>query len=243
MNNHINILRQLGLSSQEAGAYLALLKIGSSQATDLAIAMGIKRTTAYPILKRLITEGLVTEFKRGSRGYYSPIRPNKLALLYEKKLQALVNIVPSLEDLEEVLPRDFGVRFIQSKAELKRFYNEILNDYAGREYYIIGSAPAFINLDRDFFLEFRRRRAARNIKTKLLLSGDSKSEEGQKDRSLLRDFKYLPEKFKFKSTIDIYDDKIVIVGYEVNALAVVVAIPEMVDTFRSVFEALWESLN
>jgi hypothetical protein len=55
----------------------------------------------------------------------------------------------------------------------------------------------------------------------------------------LRTFKYLPEKYVLKSTIDIYADKIVIIGPEIKALAVVVAIPAMVDVFRSVFEMLW----
>ena len=104
----------------------------------------------------------------------------------------------------------------------------------------LGSVSGFLNIDREFLLDFRKKRAARNTRVKLLLSHDSKGEEGQNDPQLLRTFKYLPEKYRFKSTIDIYDDKIVIIGPEIKALAVVVAIPAMVDIFRSVFEILWE---
>ncbi len=97
-------------------------------------------------------------------------------------------------------------------------------------------------MDPDFILDFRKKRAARNIRTKLLLSNDSKFASGQDDPSLSREFKYLPEKYQFKSTIDIFDDKVLIIGPEVKALAVVIAIPPMVDVFRSVFDVLWESL-
>jgi hypothetical protein len=136
--------------------------------------------------------------------------------------------------------KEYGVRMIKSKRELEAFYNNILDEYRDREYYIIGSVSGFLNIDRDFLVSFRKKRATRNTRVKLLLSHDSRAEEGQNDPKLLRSFKYLPEKYNFKSTIDIYDDKIVIIGPEVKALAVVVAIPAMVDIFRSVFEILWE---
>lgn len=237
---NIKILKDFGLSEAEASAYISLLKSGGAQATDLAIDMGIKRTTAYPILERLMEQGLVTEYKRGHKNFYSPLRPNKLALLYEKKLESISSLVPLLESLEDKTSKEFGVRFIQSKQELKKFYNDILDEYRDKEYYIIGSAPAWIGIDREFFLDFRRKRAARGIKVKLLLSADSKTEEGQDDPTLKREFKYLPERYKFKSTIDIYDDKVIIVGPEIKALAVVIAIPPMVDIFRSIFQALWD---
>jgi len=57
----------------------------------------------------------------------------------------------------------------------------------------------------------------------------------------LRDYKYLDKKYSFKSTIDIYNDKILIVSSELSALAVVVALPPMVDVFKAIFEALWDS--
>ena len=158
-------------------------------------------------------------------------------------MNSLQGIVPFLEKIQGVKSESHGVHFIKSKKELESFYNEILEEYRGKEYYIIGSVPGFINIDRDFFLNFRKKRAARNIKVKLLLSHDSKEEEGQEDRALLRTYKYLPEKYNFRSTIDIYSDKVVIVGPEIKAMAVVIAIPPMVDVFKSVFEILWETLE
>ena len=51
----------------------------------------------------------------------------------------------------------------------------------------------------------------------------------------------MPERFKFKSTIDIYADKVLIVSPELSSLAVVIAIPAMVDVFKSAFEMIWEA--
>lgn len=234
------VLSEFGLSPQEVNVYIKLIELGGSSATQLATQMGIKRTTAYPLLERLISHGIVIVSDQGSKKFFTPVRPNKLSSLYENKLNSLTKIIPLLERMQGQEMKEYGVRVIKSKREFEAFYNNILDEYRDREYYIIGSVSGFLNIDRDFLIDFRKKRAARNTRVKLLLSHDSRSEEGQNDPKLLRTFKYLPEKYIFKSTIDIYDDKIVIIGPEVKALAVVVAIPAMVDIFRSVFEILWE---
>ena len=62
------------------------------------------------------------------------------------------------------------------------------------------------------------------------------------DKSLLREVKFLPEKYKFKSTIDIFKDKVLIISPEISSLAVVLEVPAMVDVFKSVFEITWDTL-
>ena len=242
-NKNLEVLRNLGLSDQEVAAYTTLLKLGNSNATILAKEMNIKRTTIYPIMARLIEQGVATEYKQGSRSVFTPVRPNKLVNNFENRVKKLLEIVPFLENMQSKNVNEYGVKFIQSKKELQAFYENVLDDYRNNEYYIIGSATSWINIDRNYFLDYRKRRAQKNIRVKLLLSGDSKNEEGQGDPSLLREYKYLPEKYNFKSTIDIYKDKIVIVGPDVRALAVIIAVPQMVDIFRVMFEILWENLK
>lgn len=236
----VRSLNDMGLSEQEADIYLSLLAIGGGSAIAVTKEAGIKRTSTYAILERLISKGVAQAYEKGSRKIYVALQPSKLRNLYENRLESILKIIPSLEKMKGIGSKEYGVNFIQSKKELERFYDGILNEFAGGEYYIIGSATSFLNIDRQFLLEFRKRRAARKIRTKLLLSHDSTEEEGQDDNSLMREFKYLPKKYKFKSTIDIYENKIVIIGPEVNALAAVIAIPPMVDVFRSIFEMLWD---
>jgi len=237
-----NTLKELGFSKPETDVYLTLLGLGGTDATNISKETGIKRTTVYPILERLMSNGAVTCLDQGKKRLYTPIQPNHLPSLFEKKLRSLTEIIPLLESLQGKHVKEYGIRLVQTKKEFEAFYSRILDEYRGREYYIIGSSPEFLNVDREFLLDFRKKRAAGKTRVKLLLSHDSRQEVGQNDPSLLREFKYLPEKYFFKSTIDIYDDKIVIVGPSVKALAVVIAVPPMVDVFKSVFEILWEAL-
>jgi sugar-specific transcriptional regulator TrmB len=240
--NNISSLIDLGLSDQEAQTYLSLLRLGGSKASDLAKEMGIKRTSVYVMLKSLSAKGFASVYFRKTKRFYYPLKPNKLSSLFEKKLESLNNYIPLLETMEKKQIQVLGLRFIETKNELELFYNEILEEYKNKknkEYYIIGSTPAWESALIEYFDEYRKNRASLGIKTKLLLSAESK-EGNPHNKSLLREFKYLPEKYKFKSTIDIFDDKILIINPNLGSLAVVIAIPAMVDVFKSIFDMLWE---
>jgi hypothetical protein len=52
--------------------------------------------------------------------------------------------------------------------------------------------------------------------------------------------KLLPPNYDFKTNIDIFDDKILVIGPDLSSLAVVIKIPAMTDVFKSIFEILWE---
>lgn len=237
----ISTLTDLGLSPEEASLYLALLKLGGSRASALAKDVGLKRTTVYPILKSLAQKGFVTMYYRQNRQYYYADKPNRVAHFYEKKIHAFEAMIPAFETLGKTQLQSTGLRFIETLPELKKFYAEILEEYKNKNYFIIGSSRAWEGLEPEFFIQYRKDRAKHKIKTRLLLTADSYG-HSPTDPKLLRTIKFLPKKYIFKSTIDIYKDKVLIVSPELSSLAVVIQVPAMVDVFKSVFEVLWDSM-
>lgn len=236
------ILMQLGLSEQRADAYLKLLELGGATASELAKKMGVQRTSVYSILQSLAQEGLVENYILKKKQFYRAVKPEKVASRFEEKLDAFHKVIPLLKTIEKEEARGFGLRFIETTPELQKFYRDVLEEYRDKEYRVIGSAPTWEGISAEFFKQYRKDRAARNIRTRLLLSEESRimAIEGP---GLLREFRYLPPKHSFKSTIDIFDDKILIVSPSLSALAVVIAIPAMTDVFSSIFEMLWEYAN
>lgn len=239
VSQNLRALRELGLSRQEASAYLTLLRLGGSGAATLAKEMSTKRTTVYAILKSLTEHGVAEAYVQKGVTFYRPTPPEKLAGHFEEKVELFKKLIPSLRVAEKEESRMLGLRFIETKAELRRFYRDILSEYAGKSYRIIGNASAWEGIDNDFFVQFRKDRATRGIHTRLLLSARSK-EINPTDVGLLREWHYLPSKYEFKSTIDIFDDKILIVSPELTSLAVVIATSVMTDVFKSTFDILWD---
>lgn len=238
----ITILKDLGLSDLEAQTYLSLLKLGGSLASAVAKNLGIKRTTVYALLKGLAQKGFVTMYYRKSKQYYYAERPQRLAAYFEKKLDALTSIIPTLESFEKKQAQMIGLRFIETKGELKKFYAGIIAEYKNKEYHIIGSLHGWEDIDPEFFIQYRKDRGTAHIKTKLLLTHDSRK-DNPPDPALRREVRFLLKQYIFKSTIDIYKDKILIVSPELSSLAVVIQIPAMTDIFESVFQMLWENVG
>jgi len=239
---NVAIIKNLGLDDQEANIYLALLRLGGLKASTIAKEVGLKRTTIYPILQSMAQRGLVNVFYRKSERMYYAEKPTKVVAVMQKKLDLFENIIPVLGVMQKNTGGQIGLQFIETLPELKNFYLKILDEYKNKSYRVIGSATGWEGLDPKWFIQFRTDRGQNNIHTRLLLTEESKN-INPKNKKLLREFKYLPEKYQFKSTIDIYDDKILIVSPQLSSLAVVVAVPAMVDIFKSVFDIIWEMLS
>ena len=241
MDNKTQLIN-IGLSETEASIYLSLLRIGGSSVSKVAQDVGIKRTTIYPILKKMIEKGFATAYYKKNKPSYYAQRPHRVAAYFKKKFSAFENIIPALESIEQKQAQAFGLRFIETKDELKNFYVDIITEYKNKSYSIIGSAGDWEHIDPEFFIQYRKDRARAGIQTRLLLTAESRN-ISPNDQSLLRTVHFLPKKYTFRSTIDIYDDKVLILSHELTSLAVVIAIPAMVDVFKSIFEILWENVS
>ena len=235
------IFANLGLSKQESTVYLAALKLGSAPASSIAKTAGLERTTVYPVLKSLAKEGLVmVHFQQKERRYRAQ-NPVTLARRYEKTLQDFTSIIPELNKLRQNQVLNLGFRFIETASELKRFYADVLIEYRNKEYYVISSSQGWMGIDTEFFTQLRKDREKANIKTKLILTHESQKTDPP-NGTLLRTAKYLPPSYTFKSSINIFSDKILISGRELTSLAVIIEIPAMTDIFKSVFRLLWDTL-
>lgn len=233
------VLKDLGLSDQEADIYISLLRSGGAIASSVAKNVGAKRTTVYAILKALSRKGFITTYYRKNKQFFYAEKPQRVANYYEKKVASFVDLIPTLESLEKKQLNMVGLRFIETLDELKKFYSNILEEYKGKEYKIIGTAKYWQGINKDFFVQYRKNRAKAKIKTKLLLTEESR-EDSPIEKTLLRDVKFLPKKYEFKSTMDIFKDKVLIVSPELSSLAVVIAVPVMIDIFDAMFEMIWE---
>jgi HTH-type transcriptional regulator, sugar sensing transcriptional regulator len=242
--DNVKIIKDLGMPEQEVEAYLALLKLGGGLASTVAREMGVKRTTVYAILQSLAAKNLVLVYFRKSRKYYHPVPPKKLAILFEKKLDVFNKLIPTLESMEKKQAQLFGLRFIETKEELKQLYLDIQEEYKSRKkdkYYVISSDISWEGLDPKFVRQYRKDRSRLGIKTRMLFSEDSR-DNVKKTIEPLREYKFLPKTYNLKSSIDIYHNKVLVVDTNLSSLAVLISLQPMVDTFRVIFETLWELL-
>ena len=233
-------LRDLGLNDQETAIYTALFRAGGLPASELAKKVDLRRTTVYAFLKNMSQKGFVSIFVQSGRQLYVAERPQNVAGYFEKKYQNFIDTIPYFESMEKTQTQTTGLRFIDTLDELKRFYAGILREYHRRSYIVMSNGETWKNLDQEYFRQFRKDRNRAGITTQILLTADCRG-IAQTNPSPLREIKFLPEQYQFKSSIDIFDDQVLIVGPEQSSLAVVIAVPTMVDIFKSTFTMLWNA--
>ena len=83
---HFPILKELGLSDNEALLYELLLESGAIKARDLVTKTGIGRGNVYNILKQLQSRGLVSAIE-GKQLKYEAVDPSQLRNLLELRIQ------------------------------------------------------------------------------------------------------------------------------------------------------------
>ena len=145
-------------------------------------------------------------------------------------------IVDSAIKLAEA--RHPGVHFLNTTQELKNFYTDGLKKY--KKWKAIASIENWLPVDDVFLQEFRKELDKRKIKTKVIFkkSGLKYEPAGLKYRRI----KVIPDSYKFKSSVDILDDKLLIMSPKMKVKGLVIEIEPMLDIFNDIFDLLWETL-
>ena len=234
-----NTLQPLGLSAEESDLYVLLNRLGSSDARRLAADLGIKRTSVYAMLDRLCEKGFAQQRVTKNGREYSAERPSKVRLTQEKKIMQFTSLIPWLESQASRTAESQGVRFIETRQELKQWYLAKLEEYAGRSYRIIGTQKDWYRLDPDFLTTIHKTFKEKRIKAQILFSADTPRMTQEADPNIYQNTRYLPKAYSFRTTIDLFDDQVLLVSPEQQAVAVVISIPAMLDVFDAMFRCLW----
>lgn len=171
-------LKKLGLGDKERAIYLILLKIGLSNATQIAGEVGFPRQTVYSVLEGLVGEGFVEQSdKRGVRQFFAD--PNQLISLVESRKNELEK---SKKVLEEEVPKLLiknrrgqkfpVVQYYEGREGLKRLFQNILGEYEkGREKIFRGYGINFFYEGlEDFLKKFIEKRAELEVDTNLFIA-------------------------------------------------------------------------
>lgn len=121
------ILSDLGLSTKEVTAYLTLLQLGESSASEIAKVSGLKRATTYLILAQLVEKDLADSWTRGNREYFRAASPLNLKSRQQKVLNSLESQLPHLLALHKGNKRGLmpQVKIYSGMSELQEIWNRV----------------------------------------------------------------------------------------------------------------------
>lgn len=134
------LLREIGLSLNEARVYEALLHTGEASVQTISLKSKVHRRNVYDSLNKLMEKGLASEvFVKGEKNFKA-INPRRLLELLKEKEGKLGKFLPEMQAKYEALEEKEEAYLYRGIEGFKNYLQDILK--ARETVYFIG-AKAF----------------------------------------------------------------------------------------------------
>jgi len=242
-NKNIEILKDIGLSEEEALVYLTSLSLGKTTVLKISRASGLKRTKVYGVIDSLKNKGLMSIDLQGLKNAYVAESPEKLEITLERKIDELKSQLPELMALHDLKGGESVIKYYIGLDSMKQvFFDGLREIKPGQDYLVIANQEKWYNLDPKFAMSFIEDRAKLNIKIKLLFQDSELAREHKKfERNFNEQVKILPEGTKLNVDTILLPNKMVVVDLNVPYMTIVIENRSIIELQKQMFELLWKS--
>lgn len=223
-------LKESGLTDNEIKVYLALINNGPNLAGRISRITGLHRRTIYDTTEMLIQKGLIGYILKNNRRIFTATNPNKLLENLQEKEALLVPIVQELKNKLETKKEREETIFYKGKQALKNIFEDQLNT---KEVLVLGASSKAYDILQFYFKWYDQKRKVSKTKIKILTT-DRKIK-----RIPLAEIRYLDNKYSNPLAINIYKDKVAIILWAKEPIAILIKNKEISDSYKLYFELNW----
>ena len=227
-------LIEVGLTKNEAKIYLSLIDLGPSLAGVISRKTGIHRRSVYDAIERLIEKGLIGYITNNNRKYFQAVNPRKLLDLIKEKEELINKILPDLEKKYNFIKEKQETLFFRGKQGIKSIFEDQINE--AKEILIFGASKGVSEVLKYYLPIYNKRRINKKIKIKIIYDIKSKSKHSKIPLSEIR---YLP--YKSYATTNIYANKVAIILWQENPLAILINDKKIAQSYREYFNLMWKT--
>ncbi|HEY1074620.1 MAG TPA: helix-turn-helix domain-containing protein [Patescibacteria group bacterium] len=245
MQHLTSILNQFGLADKESALYLASLTLGESGMSELAQKAKLKRTSAYVVFKALEQKGLMGSFKMRSGTKFVATPPEVVIRKTEQQLMQLQAVLPEFQAIQD---KANGPKITYFEGE--EGYRVAAEDslkFAGETIRHIGSLEEIHKvISRDYDINYYiPKRIHNRIRLKALYFKSDFNETNfmRDDGAELRQIRFLPESFKYPTSLLIYGNKVAFFSTAKELITVIIESADLVESERKKFDLMWELLD
>jgi len=245
------ILNIFNLRPLEKEVFRVCLESGMVGATLLAQKTGISRTSIYDILESLLKTGLILESQKNGIKVFKAQKPEIIELLIDEKQGEISTAKTALaifkneyySNNKSFKPR---LQIFEGREELRQMMKDMLL-YRDITAYVLWPVEKIIKLlGSDFYREFHRKRAERNIQIKVIwprAQAKIKSNYDflKDDLQLKREIRIAPKDINFSLGYAIYANTVRFISSQKENYGFLIESHEMAEIMRQQFEIIWEA--
>ena len=223
----------LGLTNTEAKIYVTLIDLGRAQAGIISRKSGIHRRSVYDALERLIEKGLVSYIKENDKRFYVPTDPQRVLELLKQTTTDVNSIMPALKAKYNEAKQKQETLFYRGIEGIKTIFEDQLA--SGKDVYILGAAKNANELLKYYLPHFTSKRVSKKIKMHMIYAGPRTGKNVP-----MADVRFLPMEYANPVATNIYDDKVAIILWTYEPVAILIKNKDIATAYKSYFDILWK---
>jgi sugar-specific transcriptional regulator TrmB len=230
------VLREFGLTGLEAKVYIALLRMHSGLAGEIAGKTGLHRRNVYDALERLMHKGLAGFIVVNKRKYFQAKEPERFLDILENKRILFEKVLPKLKSRYETSGAKQEIIILKGKNGLKTAFDDQIK--IGKTIYVYGASEKYNTVLKYYSYQHRKRRLVKKIKVKIIYYESVRGTE--KARIPMAEVKFLPDEFKGIIDTIIYGNKVELFFWTEDPFVVMIESNELSESYRKFFNLLWK---
>ncbi|HLD76250.1 MAG TPA: helix-turn-helix domain-containing protein, partial [Candidatus Norongarragalinales archaeon] len=225
----VQSLRKLGLGEPEAKVYASLYELGPSTAERISQFTGIHRRSVYDALALLSSEGLVTTaFIEGQKRFTATGVAALLAWIEESRSKAEAFLKTQEKKQQQQVPKP-TVRVFAGKDAMKAVWMETLE--SGKEIlWYAGAMQGARGVHKEFYPFWDAKRVRRKIPVRFIFIDLTEVKEFIKNERYF-EARSIPKSQYTNAPLWLYEDKMVIVFWREEPLAIVIEDKDLAKTY------------
>lgn len=237
------ILQKMGLTTNEAKVYEALLSLGITGANKIALNAKIQRRNTYDTLKQLKEKGLASEITEKGTRKFKAIHPQRLMDLIKEKESILEQSLPQMQKRFESTDSIEQTIVYKGMEAVKNMYWDMIRQ--GKDLWVLGGRGNWLDPRWKYFLpKMERERIEKGIKYRHLFYHELRNPK-HPNHSITKilkgnKFRFLPKGFTSTCSIEIYADRVASMYWGEEPLVVVIISEKIAEGYRKYFEFMWK---
>jgi len=243
--SQIPILESLGLSEKEALTYQAILELGSSTIKPVADRSGVKRSSIYNFIDRLVEMGLITQTTQRGRTHYQALPPSRLVDLQRERLSAVERALPQFMSMFNMADHKPRIHYFEGPEQIKNIPREEPLCHKEMLYIWPNAESTEMMGGKDFMIKIDHERRAAGVFIRCIRLHDPKEnlfETSLHGTEHMRQIRFAPEgTIPFTMGMGIYDTgKVSLFSSAKENFGILIESKELEALMRVLFESWWE---
>ncbi len=240
------LFEQIGLTSNEAKIYEALLAAGETSVSHISAKAHIHRRNVYDALNRLIKKGLVFPIFQKNENLYRAVHPEKLLEVIKEKENVFAKVLPELTALYDKKPPDEAAYIYKGLEGFKNYMRDLVR--VGQDTYFLGAKALWFTpgVPPSFLADFTAMAKQKKIKHYTLFDHRVKEKMPEAVKAIGGEYKFLPPGYSTPAVCDIFGNYVVtftsadVGNFGEDGMIFVMINEELAESYRTWFKFMWD---